>query len=556
MTTVVARIADALAPSISHAFGVMGNGNAHVIDAIGRTPVSYIAVRHEVATVAAADAFYRASGRLALATATYGAGFTNTITALAESVQAAIPLVLLVGDAPTSGARPWDIDQRALAASVGAPTFTVGRADAGRVTIAAISHALTHRTAVVLALPYDLTTAEAEDEGTLPEPARAMRAEPRDPEIAAAASALSRARRPVILAGRGAWLAGAGAPLSRLADATGALTATTALGRSLFERQEFDLGVVGGFGQDDAMGLIGRADVVLVAGAGLNQFSTRFGTLFAPDATVIRIDDRTPEAHPAVTIPVHGDVALAAHALLAALPPAGASDPAWRETLLTDAARFRTREDGVGICEDGRLDPRSVATHLAGILPDDRVAVSDGGHFLGWSNTYWDAASPNRWLMVGTAFQTIGLGFGSAVGAAAALPDSTVVLSTGDGGGLMALADLDTVIRTTRKGIIVVWNDAAYGAEVHVYGRMGIGTGPMLIDEADFAGIARSLGGRGDVIRSLEDFAGVEAWLASGEDGVYLLDCRISPTVVAPYQEEIFDHALERCRTEPVRSGR
>ena len=108
----------------------------------------------------------------------------------------------------------------------------------------------------------------------------------------------------------------------------------------------------------------------------------------------------------------------------------------------------------------------------------------------------------------------------------------------------MALADLDSVIRTARRGVIVVWNDAAYGAEVHTYGLMGLDEAPMRIDEADFAGIARSLGGRGDVIRSLDDLGEVERWLASGEPGVYLLDCRISTSVVAPYQREIYDHAM------------
>ncbi|MCP2032246.1 thiamine pyrophosphate-dependent acetolactate synthase large subunit-like protein [Okibacterium sp. HSC-33S16] len=544
MIPVVARIADALAPSIAHAFGLMGNGNAHFIDALSETSVPYTAVRHEVAAVAAADAFYRASARLALATTTYGAGFTNTITALAESVQAGIPLVLFVGDAPTSGARPWDIDQRMLAASVGARTFSMSETDAGQVAIAAVNFALAHRTPVVLALPYDLTTADSLNDELLPSVELPAPVQPQPEQIAAAADALSAARRPVILAGRGAWLAHAGTPLSQLADRLGALTATTALGRSLFERPEYDLGTVGGFGQEAAMELVGDADVILVAGASLNQFSTRFGTLFSPDATVIRIDDRDPAAHPAVTIPVHGDVALATDGLLAAIRPVQGTTAGWRDQLVTDAARFRIREAGVGLCDDGRLDPRSVAIRLASSLPDNRVTVTDGGHFLGWSNTYWSASSPNRVLMVGTAFQTIGLGFGSAVGAAAALPDATLVVSTGDGGGLMALADLDSVIRTAKRGVIVVWNDAAYGAEIHMYGRMGLGTTPMLIDEADFAGIARSLGGRGDVIRSLDDFADFDKWVESGADGVYLLDCRISASVVAPYQEEIYERAV------------
>jgi acetolactate synthase-1/2/3 large subunit len=539
MTTVATRIADALAPSISHVFGVMGNGNAHVIDALRETRIHYVAVRHEAAAVAAADGFYRASGALALATATYGAGFTNTITALAEAVQAHTPLVLVVGDAPLSGARPWDIDQHGVAAAVGARTFTVGTADAGRVTVAAISHALTHRTAVVLAVPYGLATAPADDEGILPSPRVPARVVPQPAVIDAAATVLAGASRPLLLAGRGAWLADAGESLGLLADRLGALTATTALGRGIF-RPEFDLGVVGGFGQDEAMGLVGQADVVLVAGAGLNQFTTRFGSLFAPGATVIRIDDR-PHGDAPGTISILGDARLTVEALLAQVRPV--SNPGWR-AMMADPTPFRIRDAGTGLCEDGRLDPRSLAIRLQHILPDDRVTVSDGGHFLGWSNTYWDVSAPNRTMMVGTAFQSIGLGFPSAVGAAAALPGSTLVVTTGDGGGLMALADLDSVIRTAKRGIIVVWNDAAYGAEIHTYGTMGLNTAPMLIDETDFAGLARSLGGRGDIIRSLDDLSAVQAWLASGSDGVYLLDCRISTSVVAPYQREILEHAV------------
>src|SRR5690606_21752389 len=121
-----------------------------------RTGTAYTAMRHEAGAVAAADAFYRASGRVAAATATYGAGFTNTLTALAEAAQARIPLILVVGDEPTSGPRPWDVDQIALASAVGARTYTVGRTDAAATTIIALEHALTYRVPAVLAIPYDV----------------------------------------------------------------------------------------------------------------------------------------------------------------------------------------------------------------------------------------------------------------------------------------------------------------------------------------------------------------------------------------------------------------
>src|SRR6478609_737560 len=171
MPTVSAHVAVTLARHIDHVFGVMGNGNAYFLDALEReTPAQYTAVRHEAGAVVAADAFFRASNRIAAATATYGAGFTNTLTALAEAVQAHIPLILVVGDEPTSGPRPWDVDQIALAAAVGARTYTVGRADAAATTVIAVEHALTYRVPTVLAIPYDVATLDTGPVPEAPEP--------------------------------------------------------------------------------------------------------------------------------------------------------------------------------------------------------------------------------------------------------------------------------------------------------------------------------------------------------------------------------------------------
>ncbi|GAB2833675.1 hypothetical protein GCM10027024_04780 [Microbacterium insulae] len=144
--------------------------------------------------------------------------------------------------------------------------------------------------------------------------------------------------------------------------------------------------------------------------------------------------------------------------------------------------------------------------------------------------------------MVGTAFQSIGLGFPSVAGAALAKPDATIVLTTGDGGGLMALADLETAVRVAGgRGMAVVWNDAAYGAEVNLYGLKGLAEGPMRIPEVDFAGLATGVGAEGVVVRTMGDLDRLAEW--TREDAAsrpfLLLDCRISGAVIAPYQEEI-----------------
>lgn len=545
MPTVSAHVAATLAQHIDHVFGVMGNGNAYFLDALEReTAATYTAMRHEAGAVVAADAHFCASGRIAAATATYGAGFTNTLTALAEAVQAHVPLVLVVGDEPTSGPRPWDVDQIALASAVGARTYTVGRADAAATTVIAIEHALAYRVPTVLAIPYDVAQRDAGPVPEAPAPALPAPLAASSPFAAAAVAELARvlaaAERPFLLAGRGAWLAGAGDALGALADATGAVTASTALGRGLFPRVEFDLGVTGGFGAEGAMRLVREADVAVVFGASLNQFTMRFGDLFAPGTKIVQVDVAPAATHPHVGGFIRGDARLVADALVSELTALDATPSGWREAL--DLAPLRERERGDGLAADGRLDPRSVAARLGELLPEDRVVVSDGGHFIGWANMYWPVASPDRMLMVGTTYQSIGLGFPSVPGAALAQPTATIVLTTGDGGGLMALADLESAVRVAAgRGIAVVWNDRAYGAEVNLYGLKGLAPEPMLIPEVDFAGLARSVGAEGVVVRTMDDLERLASWAEepAASRSFLLLDVRISTSVIAPYQQEI-----------------
>lgn len=579
MPSVSAHVALTLAQHIDAVFGVMGNGNAYFLDAIEtQTDAVFTAVRHEQGAVVAADAHFRASGRIAAGTSTYGAGFTNTLTALAEAVQAHVPLVLVVGDEPTSGPRPWDVDQIALASAVGARTYTVGRADAAATTVIAIEHALTYRVPVVLAIPYDVASLEAGEVPEAPSPRipapLAPRGEFAEGTLDDIAEALSGASRPFLLAGRGAWLAGAGNALGELAALTGALTASSALGRGVFPETRYDLGVTGGFGADGAMELVRTADVAVVFGASLNQFTMRFGELFAPGTRVFQVDIAPAATHPHVGGFVRADARLAAEALVArvgSLAPGagaagehtfgaealraettvvihGASAPAseavpgqpWRETV--DVAAARAYDEGDDLAPDGRLDPRSAARRIAELLPADRVVVSDGGHFIGWANMYWPVEAPDRMMMVGTAFQSIGQGWPSVVGAALARRDSTVVLTSGDGGGLMAIADLESAVRAAGgRGIAVIWNDAAYGAEVNLYGLKGLAEGPMLIPEVDFAAFGAAVGAEGVVVKTLGDLDRLGTW--AQEDAAtrrfLLLDLRISGGVIAPYQQEI-----------------
>src|SRR5690606_40002701 len=164
---------------------------------------------------------------------------------------------------------------------------------------------------VVLAIPYDVAALDA---GPVPEAPLPRVPEPLAPRgefaegmLDEIAQALRTAERPFLLAGRGAWLAGASEALGALAEATGALTASTALGRGVFPATQYDLGVTGGFGAEGAMDLVRQADVAVVFGASLNQFTMRFGELFAPETKVFQVDVAPAATHANVGGFVRGD---------------------------------------------------------------------------------------------------------------------------------------------------------------------------------------------------------------------------------------------------------
>ncbi|WLQ05047.1 thiamine pyrophosphate-binding protein [Arthrobacter oryzae] len=534
--TVSGRVAQVLSSYVSDVFGVMGNGNVYFLDAAEKLGLRFSAVRHEGAAIAAADAYYRTSGRLAAGTTTYGPGYTNALTALAEAVQAQIPVVLVTGDAPSSGARPQDVDQAAIAAGLGAATFTVTRDAAGSITQQAVEYALTKRTAVVIAIPYDLAALEAADEEP-PVPLAPTVSDDVDGGLGQVARLLAGAKRPLILAGRGAHLAGAGPELRELADRLGALTAGTVLALNLLEGEGY-LGVAGGFGTDTAAGLMGEADVVLVAGASLSPFTMRFGHLLGQDSTVIQIDTALQPTHPRVDTFVSADVKSAAGRILGMLD-GEASAAAWRAEARKRLAEGPGHQAGSDETGDGRLDPRSLAIALDAVLPERRTVVQDGGHFLGWAPMYWNIPRPQDLVMVGTAFQTIGLGLASAVGAARAVEDGrTLVLASGDGGFLMGLSDLESLIGAASSAVVVIYNDAAYGAEIHQYGSQGLTEKPMLIPEVDFSGVARALGAESAIIRSLADLSALQGWIDAGAKGTFVADCRITSSVRAPWMSE------------------
>jgi thiamine pyrophosphate-dependent acetolactate synthase large subunit-like protein len=527
---------------VTHAFGLIGSGNFAVTNALASRGVSFIAARHESAAVSMADGYARVTRGVGVVTVHQGPGLTNALTALTEAAKARTPLLVLAADVPTAAVRSnFRIDQAGLVAAVGAiPERIETPASMPETLVRAWRRASSERRAVVLSLPLDVQSAEAPSESiaaTVPPSPPA----PAPELVARIADILVEAHAPAIVAGRGAVLADAAGTLEDLGERVGALLATSANGHGLFAGNPWGAGISGGFAPPGAR-MLRDADVVLAFGASLNMWTTRHGELIGPAAQVVQIDvDREAiGVHRSVDLGLVADARLAAQAITAELDRRGHRARGFRRDEIAEAlARGTWREAPIeDASDDRRIDPRTFSRALDELLPPQRIVAVDSGHFMGWPPMY--LAVPDAAGFVFTqSFQSIGLGLSSAIGAAVARPDRLTVACLGDGGALMAAGEFETLVRLSLPVLVVIYNDAAYGAEVHHFAPQGHPVDIVRYPDPDLAGLARGLGAESATVRRLNDLETLKPWLQRRE-GPFVLDVKVVPDVVAEWLEEAF----------------
>ena len=275
---------------VRQVFGVVGSGNFHVTNALIDAGAGFVAARHECGAATMADAYGRLSGRVAAVTVHQGCGLTNAMTGIAEAAKSRTPMIVLAAEAndPRSN---FSVDQDALARSVGAVSMRVtSAAEAVAVAVAAYRAALDDRRTVVLNLPLAAQAEELADDWTLPATAVPAVVAPRAEDVERLAAELAASKQPVFVAGRGARSHAARDALRALAERTGALLATSAAAKGLFQDDPWSLDVSGGFASPVAAELIRGADLIVGWGCALNMWTMRHGELIAPGTTVVQVD--------------------------------------------------------------------------------------------------------------------------------------------------------------------------------------------------------------------------------------------------------------------------
>jgi len=535
----------------AHAFGVVGSGNFHLTNALRENGVPFTAARHEGGAATMADAYSRMSGLVSILTTHQGCGLTNAATGIGEAAKSRTPMIVLTADAAGSAVRSnFRIDQDGLARSLGAVPERVHSAQSAVAdTVRAFRTAQNERRTVVLSVPLDVQ-AQPVPAGTprrVPPVAPTGFVRPNASLVRGLADVLSTAKRPVFVAGRGARYAAE--ELKALAAQSGALLATSAVANGLFEGEEFNLGISGGFSTPETAALIRDADALIGWGCTLNMWTMRHGSLINPDAVVVQVDldDSALGANREIHLGVIGDCAATAADVLAELQANQAEPPAKYRTPET-AARIAVgaRWQNVPV-EDlstsERIDPRALTLELDALLPAERLVSVDSGNFMGYPATHLSV--PDEFGFCFTqAFQSIGLGLGTAIGAALARPDRLPVLGTGDGGFLMAISELETAVRLGLPLVVIVYNDAAYGAEVHHFGAANDAAGTdmetVTFPDTDIAAIARGYGADGITVRTPSDLAAVTGWLEGPRTVPLVIDAKIASDGGAWWLAEAF----------------
>ena len=521
-------------------FGVVGSGNFHVTNALVAAGARFVAARHEGGAATMADAYSRMSGTVAALTVHQGCGLTNAMTGIAEAAKSRSPMLVLAADV-TERRSNFYVDQDALADAVGALVMRVESGnDAVAAAVRAYHLARDDRRTVVLNLPLAVQAAQAR-QATVSEQPRPAEPQPDGAGLARLVDALTHAQRPVFIAGRGARAAGAREALLELGDACGALVATSAVAKGLFHGSPWSLDVSGGFASPLAAQLIRDADVVVGWGCALNMWTTRHGNLIGPDAAVVQVD-LDPDALGAqrpIAFGVVGGVTATARAATMGI---GVARTGYRSEQIRAGIQERIRWRAVEYEDTStpeRIDPRTLTIALDDMLPAERVIGVDSGNFMGYPSMFLSV--PDEYGFCFTqAFQSIGLGLSTAIGAGLAQPDRLPVAALGDGGALMSIAELDTVRRLGLPMVVIVYNDDAYGAEVHHFGPDGFDLSTVRFPPTDIAAIARGFGFEAVSVSRVDDLTAVRAWLDGARDRPLLVDAKVTADRGSWWLEEAF----------------
>ena len=509
---------------VTHVFGIPGEENIRLVDAISRSSIRYVLARHEQGASFMAEVYGRLTGRAGVCSATLGPGAINLLLGTADATTNSTPLIALsaqVGMNRSFKESHQGVDLVSMFAPVTKWSGLVATPGAVPEMIRkAFKLAQTERPgAVYLAIPEDVEQAPAQGE---PLPVNVPRPdEPSRGQVERAAALLRAAACPIVLAGHGAARAGAGPALRRFAEMLGIPVATTFHGKGVFpDDHPLALGAVGFMRHDYVNFGFDRADLIVAVGYELQEFDP---ARINPDGdTKIIHLHRFPaevDAHYDVAVGLHSDIGRSLDALAEAVGPRPAGAVGQVRALLAAELARGQRDDRFPLAP-----ARIVADTRAALRREDIVLV-DTGALKMWMARLYPTYEPNTCL-ISNGLSTMAWTVPGAIGAKIARPDRRVLVATGDGAFLMNSQEIETALRLGLAFVILIWVDDAYGL---ISWKMDLEIGRNVdtrFGNPDFVAYAESFGATGYRITSADGLLpALQAALAA--DTVSVIACPV-----------------------------
>jgi len=519
---------------VRHIFGYPGGAILPVYDAIGKSKLHHILVRHEQGATHMADGYARATGGVGVAMATSGPGATNMVTGIATAMLDSSPVVCITGQVSSKllGSDAFqEVDITGITMPITKHNVVVSKAeDIARTVREAFIVANSGRPGPVL---VDITkdaqqaTADFEWDSTGPQlPPKRIRNNHVQKEFDRAVELLNSAKRPVILAGRGIMLSGAMRTFEQFVRTSNIPVAMTLLGIGCFPATDpMNLGMMGMHGEAWVNTAIQEADLLIAVGMRFDDRVTGDLRTYARNARKIHIEVDRAEINKNVKVDaaIIGD---AGETLASLLPHINERDhSAWLAHIKELKGDSAVR-DIQSLPDSGHLYAAHVINDLWKVTKGGAIVVTDVGQHQMWEAQYYHHNAP-RTLITSGGLGTMGFALPAAIGAKFAKPDSEVWVVAGDGGFQMTMCELATIVQEKIKVNIAIINNGYLGMvrqwQEFFYDKRYVAT-PLVAP--DFAALANAFGIRGERVTSRKEVVPmIES--ARETDQAVLLDFRV-----------------------------
>jgi acetolactate synthase-1/2/3 large subunit len=519
---------------VRHIFGYPGGAILPVYDALGKSRLHHILVRHEQGATHMADGYARASGGVGVAMATSGPGATNMVTGIATAMLDSSPVVCITGQVSSKllGSDAFqEVDITGITMPITKYNVVVSKVeDIARTVREAFLIANSGRPGPVL---VDVTkdaqqaSAEFEWDACAPKlPPKRVRRNHDQEEFDRAVELLNSAKRPVILAGRGILLSGAMQTFEKFVHTSNIPVAMTLLGIGCFPASDpLNLGMMGMHGEAWVNTAIQEADLLIAVGMRFDDRVTGDLRTYARNARKIHIEVDRAEINKNVKVDaaIIGD---AGETLEALLPHVHERDhSAWVAHIQQLKGDSAVR-DIQSLPDTGHLYAAHVINDLWKATQGNAVVVTDVGQHQMWEAQYYHHNQP-RTLITSGGLGTMGFALPAAIGAKMARPDAEVWVVAGDGGFQMTMCELATIVQEKLNVKIAIINNGYLGMvrqwQEFFYDKRYVAT-PLVAP--NFAALANSFGIRGETVTARKEvIPAIES--ARNSDQAVLIDFRV-----------------------------